>query len=72
MSGKPSAEMVKAMKLVLNHAVVPYRAAKMSQVALSTMYRSRLYNLWKDGKFDALKEELDIDRPKPRSGKTSQ
>jgi hypothetical protein len=65
MSGKPSAEMLKAMNLVLL-GTVPYRAAKMSQIALSTMYRSRLYNLWKDGQIATLKAELDIDRPKRR------
>ena len=71
MSGRPSGSMVEAMKLVLA-GVTPYQAARRMGLDLSTMYRSRLYKLWKDGTPDNLtdlKKQLDLTAPKPRTPK---
>lgn len=42
MSGRPSAETVKAMELVKG-GMSPYAAARETGIALSTIYRSSLY-----------------------------
>lgn len=75
MAGRPSARMVAAMKLVHQYKVTPYQAAKRLQVDPGTMYRSRLYALWKEGSgtsLAALERELDLERPVPRVAKKPQ
>lgn len=57
MSGKPSPQMIAAMRHVLA-GMTPYAAAKHMGVALTTMYKSRLYKLWKAGDLDELEREL--------------
>lgn len=46
MSGKPSADMERAMELVRG-GMTPYAAAKEVRIALSTIYRSPLYKAWR-------------------------
>ena len=68
MAGKPSASMIAAMKLVMI-GVTAYDAALRLQLNPGTMYRSRLYKLWREGgdkSLKALKDELDYERPRPR------
>lgn len=75
MAGRPSARMVEAMKLVHHYKVTPYQAAKRLQVNATTMYKSRLYALWKENSSSslaALERELDLDRPVPRVAKKPQ
>jgi hypothetical protein len=55
-----------AMRLVLT-GVTPYAAAKRAQVALPTMYRSRLYKLWLHGDKEQLKIAMDYERPVKRA-----
>lgn len=69
MSGKPSAAMMDAMRLVIA-GVTPYRAAQRMQIQLSTMYKSRLYKLWKEGSLEALQSELNTKKPVPRTKTT--
>jgi len=57
MAGKPSNRMRTAMRHVLK-GKTPYEAANLAEVAQSTMYRSRLYKIWRDDGADALKAEL--------------
>jgi hypothetical protein len=47
MSGKPSADMERAMNLVINEGLSPYAAARQVNIALSTIYRSPLYKAYK-------------------------
>lgn len=74
MSGRPSASQVEAMKLV-KAGVTPYTAAKRMGVGLGTMYRSRLYKLWKEGSPESLaqlRDELNLAPAKPRVAKKPQ
>lgn len=50
MSGKPSARMLQAMKLIRAGKVTPYAAAKIVKLSFSSIYRSTLYQNWRDGK----------------------
>jgi hypothetical protein len=58
MPREASTGMTKAMRLVIA-GVTPYMAAKRASVALSTMYRSRLYKLHMEGKASELRLELN-------------
>lgn len=49
MSGQPSAALVAAMQDVAEGRLSPYAAAKAHHIALSTIYRSALYQQWRDG-----------------------
>jgi hypothetical protein len=85
LSDVPSARMVEAMKLVVA-GLTPYAASKRVGIATNTMYRSRLYKLWKQAKplemvnkedynklMLELSRELDVTRPVPRvKGKKKQ
>lgn len=62
MAGKPSASMVEAMKAIIIDGVTPYRAAKNAGLFPCSMYRSRLYVMWRDGKLKELRKELGIDK----------
>ena len=62
MSGKPSANMIRAMAMVLA-GVRPYTAAIRAGIAPGTMYRSRLYRMWRRGELAELKREMDIGTP---------
>lgn len=57
MAGRPSEKMKAAMRCVLR-GKTPYEAAGLAGVALSTMYRSSLYVMWRGGKIDELRAEL--------------
>lgn len=65
MAGRISARMMNAMRLIVDHGMTPYTAAKRMQLAVSTMYRNRLYKLWRDAEFDELTKEMDLTRPLP-------
>jgi hypothetical protein len=78
MSGSPGGRTIEAMKLVLA-GISPYAAAKRIGIATNTMYRSRLYKLWKEAQpleftdkerhrklLTELRRELDMTRPIPR------
>lgn len=54
MTGRPSAAMEKAMRLIRN-GMTPYGAAKKVGIALSTMYRSALYKKHRDEQQQQLK-----------------
>lgn len=63
--------MIEAMHMVLA-GVTPWTAAKRAGLAPNTMYRSRLYAMWKDRSQHAeLRLELNIMRPVPRYKKKS-
>lgn len=47
MSGRPSAEVTKAIALMKETGVSAYAAAKATGIALSTIYRSTLYKQFK-------------------------
>ena len=47
MISRPSAALCEAMRLVRG-GMTPYAAARYVGIALSTMYRSRLYREWRD------------------------
>jgi hypothetical protein len=68
MSGKPSANMIRAMNFVLA-GVTPYTSAVRAGIAPGTMYRSRLYKMWQRGDLAELKRELDTERPVKRTVK---
>jgi hypothetical protein len=51
MSGKPSADVVRAMQLV-RRGMTPYAAARQTGIALSTIYRSAIYKAWKARLYD--------------------
>jgi hypothetical protein len=58
--------MVAAMGYVLDASMTPYAAAKRAQVNLTTMYRSKLYKLWRAGDMEQLRKELNQTAPRPR------
>jgi uncharacterized membrane protein YfcA len=63
--------MIRAMHLVLA-GVSPHQAALREQIAVSTMYRSSLYKLWRQGTVEArsqLKQQLITDNPVKRTKK---
>ena len=72
MTGRTSARMVKAMKLLMDAGLTPYAAAQRAQIDLTTMYKSPLYKRWRDAGADRaavvaqIRKELDVDRPIPR------
>lgn len=77
MTGRTSARMVKAMKLLMDAGLTPYAAAQRAQIDLSTMYKSQLYKRWRDSGGDKavlaqIRKELDVDRPIPRPPKKKQ
>lgn len=47
-----------ALKMVLDTGMKPYQAAKEAGIALSTMYRSRLYKMFKAGDVAGLRREI--------------
>lgn len=49
MAGKPSAKMQQVMQLIQSGST-PYRAARDTGIALSTLYRSALYKQWRNTK----------------------
>lgn len=68
MARTDSARMIEAMKLVLD-GVTPYSAALRAGINITTMYRSRLYSMWKAGQIEELKIQMDVKRPIPRKRK---
>lgn len=74
MAGRPSAALVEAIRLVHLYKVTPLQAAKRMQIQPSTMYKSRLYKLWRTGTPASLAElalELDPHRARPPAKKKS-
>jgi hypothetical protein len=69
MAGRSSAAMIQAMRYIIEASMTPYAAAKRAQIDLRTMYRSRLYKLWRAGHGDELAKEMDQVAPKPRRPK---
>lgn len=65
MGGRVSAAMIDAMKMV-KAGVTPYAAAKRTGLVPGSIYRSRLYKLFKDGKITALNTELETIVPRAR------
>jgi transposase len=62
MSGRPSAEVVRALALI-RQGVTAYAAAKTVGIALSTIYRSAGYKALRD------KKSGDREPPNPEPGK---
>jgi hypothetical protein len=67
MANRHSDAMVRAIRLVLA-GKTPYAAAQAAQVHYSTMYRSSLYKMFRDGKLDELRKAIDPNTPRPRKG----
>lgn len=67
MAGRKSDATILTFRLMLA-GVVPYSAAK--QAGIAKVYRGQLYALWKSGKHDELRAELDrLDALPPRKPK---
>lgn len=69
MAGQASGRLIEAMKLVINARMTPYAAAKRAQVHVTTMYRSPIYKLWRDGDVEGAKRAMDVTRAIPRRTK---
>lgn len=56
---QPTKKTARALLLVLDEAVTPYSAAKRAGINLTTMYKSRLYKMIRDGQGKEARRELD-------------
>jgi len=69
MAGQASGRLIEAMKLVINAKMTPYAAANRAQISLTTMYKSAIYKMWRDGDLEGAKRAMDVTRAIPRRTK---